>query len=285
MAFNSLGMPTFNGFSIVVDSSNDLVLRHSRAQAGARCFNSSGLLFQSDSLVGSLPGEPSVHDGLLAVESRRLILENIVANGATGFGYADGGATDGADGIRLVQCDSVEIRGSEFVGGNGGLNSFFGVSCGNGGDGLDLAQSVVHLFSGTFRSGHEGNWPDSCAFSHDGKGVSVDSSSIVTIDSSVIIDHVDDRWGVIPQSFVLYQNYPNPFNPATTITYFLPSRGFVNLTIFNAFGQKIESLVAHQEDAGSHTVRWNARSRPSGVYYSRLETRWGSSVKNMLLLK
>ena len=95
---------------------------------------------------------------------------------------------------------------------------------------------------------------------------------------------VEDQ--TIPTSCTLFQNYPNPFNPSTTIKFSLPHREYVNLTIYNMIGQKVETLVDETKDAGSHQIVWNAGNKPSGIYFARLATESGfkSSVK-MLLVK
>ncbi len=79
----------------------------------------------------------------------------------------------------------------------------------------------------------------------------------------------------IPNSVLLRQNYPNPFNPSTTISYHLPQSAAVRLTVYNAAGQVVRTLLNRQQTAGEHTVVWDGRDdvgRPasSGVYLYRL---------------
>ncbi|MBN1892892.1 T9SS type A sorting domain-containing protein, partial [bacterium] len=90
----------------------------------------------------------------------------------------------------------------------------------------------------------------------------------------------------MPRRFGLYPNVPNPFNPATTISFFLDQSGPVTLRIYNALGQSVAVLADHQTfGVGSHSMRWNAASLPSGVYACRLETRNGTAHQKMLLLR
>jgi Secretion system C-terminal sorting domain len=70
--------------------------------------------------------------------------------------------------------------------------------------------------------------------------------------------------------FVLDQNYPNPFNPSTHIEYQLERAGFVRLTVYDALGREVESLVDRQQEAGYKSVQWNAGRFSSGVYLYRL---------------
>ena len=85
--------------------------------------------------------------------------------------------------------------------------------------------------------------------------------------------------------FQLNQNYPNPFNAATEITYSLQRVAKVNLSVFNIHGQLIENLVADSQNAGQHSVVWNAHNVGSGLYFYKLEVENQSSIKKCLLIK
>ncbi len=91
--------------------------------------------------------------------------------------------------------------------------------------------------------------------------------------------------GLLPEAFRVLPNYPNPFNPETRLRYELPEQGQVTVAIFNTNGQEVARLVDGQQAAGVHEVRWNAGSRPSGVYY--VSIRWNGQVQKqkIILLK
>lgn len=75
----------------------------------------------------------------------------------------------------------------------------------------------------------------------------------------------------LPQSFQLAQNYPNPFNPETEIRFTLPTPGFVQLEIYNAIGQRVETLVDGFRPAGVHRISWRPASQfAGGVYFYQL---------------
>jgi len=88
----------------------------------------------------------------------------------------------------------------------------------------------------------------------------------------------------------LAQNVPNPFNPATCIEYRLFAAGRVRLTIHDAAGRRITSLVDAFQEADRHSVRWqgsDARGVPvgSGTYFCRLQAGWTTQVRKMTLLR
>jgi len=86
-------------------------------------------------------------------------------------------------------------------------------------------------------------------------------------------------------NFSLDQNYPNPFNPSTTVPFYLPSRSFVSLKIFDLLGKEISTLVSEELSAGNYSRQWNAESFPSGVYFYRLQAGSFTETKKLLLLR
>ncbi len=89
----------------------------------------------------------------------------------------------------------------------------------------------------------------------------------------------------IPFTYSLSQNYPNPFNPSTTIEYQLPKHSFVKLKIFDLLGRELTTLVDEPKDPGKYSVRFDALSLTSGVYFSRLEAGDFTQTRKLLLLK
>jgi steroid delta-isomerase-like uncharacterized protein len=75
----------------------------------------------------------------------------------------------------------------------------------------------------------------------------------------------------VPTGYALSQNYPNPFNPVTMINYQLPVTSEVDLSVYNILGQRVATLVAEKQHAGSYKVEWDASKLASGVYLYQLE--------------
>jgi predicted GH43/DUF377 family glycosyl hydrolase len=85
-----------------------------------------------------------------------------------------------------------------------------------------------------------------------------------------------------PSGFALHDAYPNPFNPTTTIGYTLSSSASVSLTVFNALGEQVATLVEGDQLAGRHEVMFTASGLSSGIYFYRLMA--GSFVETKKLV-
>ncbi len=58
----------------------------------------------------------------------------------------------------------------------------------------------------------------------------------------------------VPQTYSLSQNFPNLFNPVTTLSYDLPERSDVTLTIHNILGREVRTLVEGIQEPGHKSV-------------------------------
>jgi len=94
-----------------------------------------------------------------------------------------------------------------------------------------------------------------------------------------------DEVNEFPTEFTLSQNYPNPFNPITDISYVLPKDCHVRLDIHNILGQKVTTLVDGKQKAGYKTVRWDASTLSSGIYFSRLQAGDFEQTRKMVLIR
>lgn len=89
----------------------------------------------------------------------------------------------------------------------------------------------------------------------------------------------------IPTDYTLAQNFPNPFNPTTNIRFALPKSGNVKLTVYDAVGREVQTIVNNHLSAGTHTVEFKANNFASGVYLYKIEAGDFVKVNKMLLIK
>lgn len=89
----------------------------------------------------------------------------------------------------------------------------------------------------------------------------------------------------IASAFKLDQNYPNPFNPATQIRYTIGESVHTNLTVYDALGREVATLVNETRPAGNHSVLFNAENLSSGVYIYILRAGDVMLTQKMMLVK
>jgi len=101
---------------------------------------------------------------------------------------------------------------------------------------------------------------------------------------------VDRHYAKMVDVYKLHQNYPNPFNPETRIVYEMPKHGRVELTVYNAIGQKVRTLINKRQVAGYHTEVWDGRDErgvpvPSGVYFYKVKMADYTKTLKMALMR
>jgi hypothetical protein len=88
----------------------------------------------------------------------------------------------------------------------------------------------------------------------------------------------------------LVGSLPNPFREETSIQFRLPAGMTVDLSIYNAQGQRLRTLLKNQwRSAGLHSVLWsgeddNGHRVQSGVYFIRLDAGDGTSTRQVTVL-
>jgi hypothetical protein len=90
--------------------------------------------------------------------------------------------------------------------------------------------------------------------------------------------------------FNLNQNFPNPFNATTLIEYRLSQAEFIDLAVYNSLGQRINTVVASNQEVGLYKMAWDGTnsqgiSVPSGVYFFRLTAKEQTQMRKMILLR
>jgi len=118
------------------------------------------------------------------------------------------------------------------------------------------------------------------------------------------VDELLEQWGIerpgneneepesssINSEQIEANNYPNPFNPTTQIAYTVPKDAYVTISVYNAQGQFIKTIVNRYQNAGNYSVTWDGRDAngnlvPSGMYFYRIIAGDLTLSKRMVLMK
>lgn len=81
---------------------------------------------------------------------------------------------------------------------------------------------------------------------------------------------------------LLTQVLPNPFSTTTTISFTLPQKERVRLSIFDALGSRLKVLMDKDLPIGEHSVRFDGRDLAAGHYFYRIQTGSGLKTKGFV---
>ncbi len=118
-----------------------------------------------------------------------------------------------------------------------------------------------------------------------GSSVGEGGSVYTTIKYVQLPTSVEDDNALSPLTYSLSQNYPNPFNPSTTIHYALPRGSYVKLEVFDVLGERVSVLREGFQDAGYHSMEFDARGLSSGIYFYRLQAADNVETKKLVLMR
>ncbi len=90
---------------------------------------------------------------------------------------------------------------------------------------------------------------------------------------------------MIRSELIPVRNYPNPFHSFTTINYELNSHSKVKLSVYNAMGKNVATLVNQWQQPGAHSVIFDAGKLESGLYFFSLKSGLSEQRGKMLLIK
>lgn len=109
------------------------------------------------------------------------------------------------------------------------------------------------------------------------------TNEIVLKQASLSVGIDEDNVG--DQDFRLSQNFPNPAGSVTEITYTLPEKSVVQLSIFDLNGREVLKLLEGEQDLGTHFIRADVSGLNSGVYFYRLMAGQYNETRRMVITK
>jgi hypothetical protein len=287
------GIGCFNGSSPVI-TNNIITNNTAGAGGGIICGGSSpiiiGNIISSNAALGGYGG------GVACNGSSPAITGNVIADNTADYG----------GGIGCTMSSSPSISDNA-VTGNTASNSGGGIFCAtnsspiinncdisnNNGDGVhcmnnsgpainnsditnNTGYGVRNVDSGVTVDAENNWWGDPSGPAGVGPGSGDEVSDYVDYDPWLTWPGVQECG--VPSSIILgLRISPNPLYHSTVISYSLPQRSPVTLSLYDITGRLVDAVVNETQQPGIRRVQWSRKTNPSGVYFSRLKA--GESVE------
>ena len=72
---------------------------------------------------------------------------------------------------------------------------------------------------------------------------------------------------------------------AVYFDYLISDYRYINISIFDIYGQKVETLINDYQTASLHSTKWEAIDYPSGIYFIKLYSEGHNKTQKIILLK
>jgi len=149
----------------------------------------------------------------------------------------------------------------------------------------DVKVTTINAHGGA--TGHDYTYTDAVengrTYKYELKTVDLNGAS-----ASVYTESVTPSFdNAVVTEYALHQNYPNPFNPSTRIAFDVVNSNPVSLTIYNATGQEVATLLNNVTySTGRYNINFDATNLTSGLYFYTVKIGSEfSATKKMLLVK
>ena len=210
----------------------------------------------------------SIDDNCATLDPANATIESVSSDEPDNAnGNGDGNTVN--DIVIAADCHSVQLRSERNGNGNGRvyrINVSMRDDCGN----ETTASYAVHVRK------NQGN-----------NGAAVEGAPAQTITSACgaakrVGPGTETGTGI---GHSLMQNFPNPFSTSTVIEYTVATSGAVHLTVVDAEGTVVSTLVDESQDAGTYSTRFDSNTLPSGNYFYRLESAGERLTRAMVIAK
>lgn len=78
--------------------------------------------------------------------------------------------------------------------------------------------------------------------------------------------------------------YPNPTNDNSTLTFQMPDKARVNISLFDLSGQKVNTIINEIRQKGDHSIVFSRNKLTAGVYFIRGQTNGSLNVVKLIIL-
>jgi hypothetical protein len=111
------------------------------------------------------------------------------------------------------------------------------------------------------------------------------SDASITYNVCLLLTTDIDENNVMQEDFFLDSNFPNPFNHNTSISYFIPENGLVEIFISDITGKKIAIPVNEIQQKGIHKIEIESSDFSPGVYFYTMKFGNKMLTKKMMVME
>ena len=117
------------------------------------------------------------------------------------------------------------------------------------------------------------------------ENVTIDPDNWILKEATYVANSIEN---IVAKQISVDIAYPNPFNSNSNLNFYIhPQFGdlLVEINVLDAKGRLVESIVKKEFNPGFHTQLWNAKGKPSGIYFIQLSTDNYINTQKVLYLK
>jgi len=85
----------------------------------------------------------------------------------------------------------------------------------------------------------------------------------------------------LPQ--VSFELYPNPAEDHATIQFTLPQSSHVYISVYDASGKEIETVLNDDVEQGNHSLQFNIKDFPEGIYFVKMISDLGIETQKLMV--
>ena len=86
-----------------------------------------------------------------------------------------------------------------------------------------------------------------------------------------------------PNKSMRLSAFPNPINSSGTIQFDLPEEDYTRISVIDNSGREIRQISSAKYSEGTHNIKFNRTTLPSGTYYIRLQTQTKRLITKVIL--
>jgi len=118
-----------------------------------------------------------------------------------------------------------------------------------------------------------------------GEGWGIDYVQVFGVVSALYLGIPNQRITKVHPSLNMMKVYPNPMRGMGKVKFELGRRCNTSINLYDIAGRRVKHIYKGILNTGIHTIEWNAKKLPAGIYFIRLDTENRHMVKKIVHLR